>query len=92
MKRLLKYLLIHPLAFVLLLFLALLVGGALLALTDGGTRILASNAERFVPNLKLEQLEGALISGIKLQKLSWHDDSTQIELDQLASVHEIDIA
>lgn len=92
MKRLLKYLLIHPLAFVLLLLLALLVGGALFALTDGGTRILASNAERFVPNLKLEQLEGALISGIKLQKLSWHDDSTQIEMDQLASVHEIDIA
>lgn len=91
MKQWFKYLLINPLATLLLIgFLALLTI-ALLTLSSTGTRILANNAKYFVSGLTLEGAEGALVSGLTLKHLQWKDDATQVDASQISLDNTLDI-
>lgn len=91
MKKLLRYLLINPLYVLLLLLLLLLGIVALLATSSTGTRILASNAQRFVPGLELEDVDGALIHGISLKRFGWKDESVAVEADGVVLKNAVDI-
>ncbi|MBJ6610368.1 MAG: translocation/assembly module TamB domain-containing protein [Candidatus Thiothrix moscowensis] len=91
MRKLLHYLLIHPLAALLLVVLLLLVTLALLASSSSGTRILASNLQHIVPGLELAGVDGALLQGIHLQRLHWQDDTTQVEAEGVRISNRLEI-
>jgi translocation and assembly module TamB len=87
----LHYLLIHPLAAVLLVLLLLLVAMVLLATSGGGTRLLASAAQRVVPDLVLEGVDGALIHDLSVQRAQWQDAGTQVAMHEISLQHQMDL-
>lgn len=91
MKRLLHYLLIHPLAALLLVVLLGLGGLVVLAASSGGTQFLAKTASRFVPGLTLEGVAGALIRDVRVEHLQWRDTSTEIEAAGVRLQHTLDL-
>ncbi len=91
MKKLLKYLLIHPLYVLLIVLLLSLAVLALLTTSSTGTRILADNIQRFVPGLVLEDVQGALIRGLTLKHVQWKDESVQVDATGLLLKNEVDI-
>ncbi|MDD5393394.1 MAG: translocation/assembly module TamB domain-containing protein [Thiothrix sp.] len=91
MKQWFKYLLINPLATLLLIGFLVLLTIALLTLSSTGTRILANNAKYFVSGLTLEGAEGALVSGLTLKHLQWKDDATQVDASQISLDNTLDI-
>lgn len=91
MSRWLKYLLLNPLAVLLLGVLLVLALVAFLAVTRAGTQVLFQNAQRFVPELELEGADGALATGLTLDKLRWQDDSTRVEASGVKLQHTFDV-
>ncbi len=69
----------------LLVALALTAGVAVfLGATEGGTRFLAGQAERFLP-LRLTGVSGALLREIRVEKLEYDADGRQFAIDGLAA-------
>lgn len=91
MRNWLKYLLVNPLAVLLLGVLLVLGGLAFLSVSQAGTRLLLGAAQRFVPELTLEGVEGALVHGLSLTSLRWEDGSTRVEASNLALRNSFDI-
>jgi translocation and assembly module TamB len=90
-KQWFKYLLINPLATLLLIGFLVLLTIALLTLSSTGTRILANNSKYFVSGLTLEGVEGALVSGLTLKHLQWKNDATQVDASQISLDNTLDI-
>jgi translocation and assembly module TamB len=90
-KQWLKYILINPLAALLLVGIAVLLIIALLIFSSTGTRLLANNSRYFVSGLTLEGAEGALVSGLTLKHLQWKDDATQVDASQISLKNTLDI-
>lgn len=91
MRQWLKYLLINPLALLLLLMLSVVALLAFLAASQTGTQLLLTNAQRFVPELALEGVNGALINGVSLRKFRWEDASTRVEASNLVLKNTVDV-
>ena len=91
MKSWLKYLLIHPLAVLLLGMILTLAFGVFLTVSQAGTRLLLGAAQRFVPELALEGVGGALIRGVSLDTLRWEDATTRVEATQVALKNTVDM-
>lgn len=91
MKKLLHYLLVHPLYVLLISVLLVLAIVALLATSTTGTRILSGNVQRFLPGLELEDVQGALIRGITLKRLKWKDESIQVEATGLVLKNKVEV-
>ncbi|EIJ35811.1 translocation/assembly module TamB domain-containing protein [Thiothrix nivea] len=90
MRNWLKYLLVHPLAVLLFGVLLVLTLVAFLALTRTGTHWLLGGAQRFVPELHLEGVDGALAHGLTLDKLRWQDTSVEVEASGVKLQNELD--
>jgi len=59
-----------------------------LAMTDGGTRFLASQAERYLP-LMLEDVSGALLREVRVGRLVLELDGQTLEIRELAAVAQV---
>lgn len=91
MRKWLKYLLVNPLAVLLFGALLLVALAAFLALTRTGSHWLLGNAQRFVPELQLEGVDGALAHGLTLDKLRWRDASVDVEASGVKWQNEFDL-
>ncbi|AXQ31425.1 hypothetical protein D0B54_23280 [Solimonas sp. K1W22B-7] len=72
----------------LLVLLALLLLPPLLAAwllgTPAGTRYAAEQAQAWVPGLRIEAVEGSLLSPLELRGLHYEDDSVRVEIDRVS--------
>ncbi|MDZ7670280.1 MAG: translocation/assembly module TamB domain-containing protein [Gammaproteobacteria bacterium] len=59
-----------------------------LAVTDGGTRFLASQAERFLP-IRLEDVSGALLREVRVGRVVLELDGQTLEIRDLAAVAQV---
>lgn len=59
-----------------------------LAVTDGGTRFLASQAERYLP-IRLEDVSGALLREVRVGRLVLELDGQTLEIRELAAVAQV---
>ncbi|MGB3919220.1 MAG: translocation/assembly module TamB domain-containing protein [Thiothrix litoralis] len=91
MKTWLKYLLVHPLAVLLLGVVLALAFGVFLAVSQAGTRLLLGTAQRFVPELALQGVGGALIDGVSLGSLRWEDATTRVEASNVVLKNSLDM-
>lgn len=92
MKKAFKYLLINPLAVLLLLALLVLGVSAFLTLSQTGSRILLQNAQQLVPALQLEGINGALARDLQLEKIRWQDAGVDVNVSQAQLQTRVDFA
>jgi translocation and assembly module TamB len=91
-KKLLKYLLVHPLYVLLLVLLFAVASAAFLAASGAGTRLLGQVAQRLVDGLQLEGVDGALVRGVSVRYLRWQDKGINVEASDVAMQNEVDVA
>ena len=84
--------LVRPLSVLLLIVLLIAALLALLAFSNLGTHLIASNVQRFLPGLELEEVQGALVRGVNLKRLMWQDETASVEVQQLKMDNELDVS
>ncbi len=82
MRKLFRYLVIHPLAAILLLVLLLLAGLTVLSTTETGTGVIVKLAQRALPSLQLEGVGGTLLDRVSVDSLVWEDNGIKVEAQQ----------
>lgn len=87
--RWLRWLVLNPLAVLLLAILLLVAALVLLLSTPSGTRFVLANAQRFVPNLSLQQVEGTLPRSLTVQQAAWQDAATAVTAQHIRLQHRI---
>jgi translocation and assembly module TamB len=87
----LKYLLIHPLAVLLLIVVLLLAVIAFLGASRTGTQVLLDNVQRFASGLEMDGVDGVLVHGLSAKKLHWQDDSIQVEASGVSLKQQFEI-
>ena len=91
MNKPLKYLLIHPLAVLLLIVVLLFAVIVFLGASRTGTQVLLDNLQRFASGLEMDGVDGVLVHGLSAKKLHWQDDSIQVEASGVSLKQQFDI-
>ncbi|MFN3785479.1 MAG: hypothetical protein ACK4RS_01435, partial [Thiothrix sp.] len=92
MRHSLRWLLLNPLALVLLSSLLLITVVVLLVVTRSGTHLLLEQLQRFIPALTVQHAEGTLLRGLTLQQVAWQDATTAISAHHVQLQHRLDLA
>lgn len=80
MKALLRYLILHPLAFIVGLVALLLLSLFLLLFTQAGTQALAKMSQHFLPELRIEEVSGVVGQQLQFKHLSWDNNQVQVNI------------
>lgn len=81
MRALLRYLVLHPIAFVLGVLVILLLSLAFLIFTKAGTQAFVKASQSFVPALEMEGVSGVLGRELQIEKLHWEEQGTSIAIE-----------
>lgn len=91
MKKLLKYLLVHPLYVLLLVLLLLTLTSAFLMTSSAGTRLLVGAVQHLVDGLTLGEVDGALVRGVSAKRIRWQQDGVSVEANGVDVKNEVDV-
>lgn len=80
MRALLRYLILHPLAFMVGLVALLLLSLLLLLFTQAGTQALAKVSQHFLPELHIEDVSGVAGRQLQFKQLSWQNEQIEVNI------------
>ncbi|WP_026154752.1 translocation/assembly module TamB domain-containing protein [Thiolinea disciformis] len=80
MNKWFRYLIVHPLIALVVVFLLLAGGIVVLSVTQTGSGLIVRTAERVVPGLTVEGVQGSLLDSIQAQGFVWEDKDKGIKV------------